>query len=155
MSETKHLEYFLPKQVGYTAGIAAILLLIYSILGHIYFDELIADRQNLSLMYIGALIIFIGSKMSMEDERLREIRNFSMTVSAGLLIGFLFWREMKGDWDSNVSVLSAVLTIYCIQLLYLMNYGPGKLLKNRTRHGWFIIISFLTCMLTFDWLWAA
>ncbi len=153
--ELLRFESLLPKQFKYIGYIAALVLLFYSLLMKFFPLIMITDKIHMvNVLFVIAMIVVIGSRSDIEDERVLQIRYYSHSMLSGLLVGFILIHEVDQNYISYLPYLSTVLSAYVIQYLYLYYYGSDWILTNKGKYQMFMILLCISLVFFYRWLWA-
>lgn len=144
----------LPKEVKYLGYIAAVILLAYSILVKFIHSFAITDEDHLiNIFFIISLVLIIGSKSKIEDERVQFIRYYTHSLVSGLLVGFILANELNQRYESYLPHLSAVLSLYVIQYLYLYKYSGDWIIQNKGMYYTILILVGVVLIFVYKYLW--
>lgn len=144
----------LPKEAKYIGITSALILLIYSIFVK-FLPSLKVVNENylVNILFIISLILIIGSKSKVEDERGQTIRYYTHSLVSGLFIVLILINELNQRFESYLPHLSGILSLYVIQYSYLYRYSGEWIIKNKGKVFFIYVILTVSLILFYKFLW--
>ena len=144
----------LPHKAQYLGFASSLILLIYSVLVKIEPSFAVTDKGYLlNILFVISLIVIIGSKSKVEDERVQSIRYYTHSLISGLLVGFILINEINEKYESYLPHLSGVLSLYVLQYIYLYRFSGDWIMENRGKYFILIVMLGAGLILFYRFLW--